>query len=52
MNNKQELENIVRMAFLMGEQWGVTHSGWFIPSKEDTEKKIQEAIKQAENNNA
>ena len=38
-------EEIIRKAFLDGEQWGVTYSGWFAPSKEDTEKKVQETIK-------
>jgi hypothetical protein len=41
-----EIEDIIRKAFNAGETWGVTYSGWFTPSKEDTERKIQEAIKE------
>lgn len=42
--DREELENIIRLAFEKGEQWGVTYLGWFIPSKEDTEQKVQDAI--------
>ena len=38
------IEEIIRKAFEKGETWGVTYSGWFSPSKEATEKKIQDAI--------
>ena len=38
------LERIVRSAFAAGENWGVTYSTWFTPSKADAEKKIQRAI--------
>jgi hypothetical protein len=41
-------EEIIRAAFKKGEVWGVTYSTWFQPSKEDTERKIQEAIKEIE----
>lgn len=42
--DREELENIVRLAFEKGEQQGVTYSTWFTPSEEDTEQKIQDAI--------
>ena len=42
--DREELENIVRLAFEKGEQWGVTYSGWFTPSEEDIEQEIQNAI--------
>ena len=38
------LERIVRSAFAAGENWGVTYSTWFTPSKANAEKKIQRAI--------
>jgi len=38
-------EEIIRKAFLDGESWGVTYSTWFIPTKADTEEKVQESIK-------
>jgi hypothetical protein len=44
------IEEIIRAAFFAGESWGVTYSTWFTPSKEDTERKIQEAIKSITDN--
>ena len=41
---KQELEQIIRKAFESGEMWGVTYSGWFNPTPEDTERKIKEVL--------
>ena len=41
---KKSTEQIIREAFKAGEFWAVTYSGWFTPSKEDTERKIKEAI--------
>ena len=38
------LERIVRSAFAAGENWGVTYSGWFTPSKADAQKEMQRAI--------
>lgn len=40
-----ETEEIIRKAFAAGESWGVCYSTWFIPTKEDTEERIQAAIK-------
>jgi len=39
------LDDKIRKAFKAGEEWGVIYSTWFTPSEEDTEEKIQEAIK-------
>lgn len=41
---KDRLEEIIRIAFKYGEQWGVTYSGWFSPEEEDTERNIQEVL--------
>jgi hypothetical protein len=41
---KTELEDIIKKAFKRGEMWGVTYSGWFNPTLEDTEKQIQEVL--------
>lgn len=41
---KEEIEDIIRKAFKAGEQWGVTYSTWFIPTKAGTEEKIQEVV--------
>ncbi len=39
------IKNIYIKAFKDGENWGVTYSTWFNPSKEDTEKRIKEYAK-------
>lgn len=44
--NEEEIRSIIRIAFQKGEQWGVTYSTWFRPTEEDTEKRIEEAIKE------
>lgn len=41
------LERALRKMFFAGEHWGVTWSTWFVPSAEDTEEKVREAIKKA-----
>jgi hypothetical protein len=43
-DHTEVLESIVRSAFAAGENWGVTYSTWFTPSKADTEEQTQKAI--------
>jgi hypothetical protein len=43
--DREYLEKIIRTAFEYGENWGICYSGWFTPSDEQTEIKIQEVIK-------
>ena len=38
---------ILRRVFHAGEQWGVTYSTWFTPSKEDSEREANIAISRA-----
>lgn len=40
------IEKIVRLSFGRGENWGVTYSTWFTPSKEQGEERIHETIRQ------
>ena len=42
---KEEVQKMIMEAFVKGENWGVTYSGWFSPSKED---KTNRAIKDCE----
>ena len=32
---KEEVQKMLMEAFIKGEDWGVTHSGWFSPSNND-----------------
>lgn len=41
---QKQIEKAVTQAFKMGEQWGVTYSGWFTPSEQDTQHQIDMAI--------
>lgn len=43
--SKRKFEGIIRQAFRKGEHWGTTYSTWFTPTKEDTKKRQDEAIK-------
>ncbi len=45
---QEQLEKIIRIGFLSGEQWGKTHQGWFTPTDEQTEEKIQKCIEEIE----
>ena len=38
------IEKIIREAFDAGESWGITYSGWFLPTKEEKENKIREVL--------
>jgi hypothetical protein len=40
---KEQHESLIESAFKKGECWGVTYSTWFVPTEEDTRKKIEEA---------
>jgi len=42
--SKENIERIVTRAFRHGEDWGVTYSTWFTPTKERTEKQIKRSI--------
>jgi hypothetical protein len=39
-----KIEDIIRTAFEKGQIWGETYQGWFTPTPEDTEEKIQEVL--------
>ena len=39
---------LIKLAFIEGQQWGVTYSTWFAPTKDDHNKKMEEAIINAE----
>ena len=41
---QEQLEKIIRIAFASGEKWGRCYQGHFIPTKGDTEKKMQACI--------
>lgn len=41
---REQLEKVIRDAFNAGESWGCAHEGWFIPTADQTEEKIQETI--------
>lgn len=43
---KEEIIAIAKFAFKSGENWGVTYSGWFTPTKEDQEERINGIVKQ------
>ena len=43
---EKQFNGIVRKAFKLGEQWGITYQGWFTPSKAECRKKINIAIKE------
>lgn len=40
---KEEVQKMIMEAFIKGENWGVTYSGWFMPTEEE---KTIEAAKQ------
>ena len=40
----REIEELLKKAFEAGENWGITYSGWFIPTEEDTQKRKEETI--------
>jgi hypothetical protein len=49
MNISNEmLKDLIKLAFIEGQQWGVTYSTWFDPTEADHNKKIEEAIVNAE----
>jgi hypothetical protein len=41
---KETLDEIIRLAFDMGESWGTTYQGWFTPSEHEKELKVIDAI--------
>ncbi len=43
--NADLLTKVLKIAFDMGESWGIIHSGWFIPIKEDRELRIFACLK-------
>jgi biotin synthase-like enzyme len=43
---KEEIIAIAKFAFKAGENWGVTYSGWYEPTKEDREQKINGVVEQ------
>ena len=42
------LKDLIKLAFIEGQQWGVAYSTWFIPTKDAHNKKMEEAIINAE----
>lgn len=40
----KEVKEMLIQAFDRGENWGVTYSGWFSPTKEDREQKRKNEI--------
>lgn len=42
------LDYIVRKSFTAGEEWGVTYSARFTPTKADTEKEIKKIMQMME----
>lgn len=44
MYTEQQVNKLIRDAFLKGEQWGITHSTWFIPTQKQTEEQIQKIL--------
>lgn len=44
---RAKLEKLFRIAFQKGENFGVTYSTWFEPTKEDREEAIQKAMEEA-----
>lgn len=43
---RSQLEDIIRTAFEHGTIWAETYKSWFTPTPEQTEAKIQEAVKE------
>ena len=43
---KEEVQKMMMEAFVMGEKWGVTYSGWFCPTEEE---KADRAAEDCEN---
>jgi len=41
----EEMTLLIRKAFRAGEDWGVTYSGWFIPTEKGHTARIEETIK-------
>jgi hypothetical protein len=41
----EQIRQIIQMSFKAGENWGVTYSTWFTPTKQDTREKIEEIAK-------
>lgn len=37
----EQIRQIIQMSFKAGENWGVTYSTWFTPTKQDTREKIE-----------
>jgi len=42
--DRELLESLIRTAFYKGQDWAETYKGWFKPTDEQTEEKIQEVI--------
>lgn len=42
---KPEIAEIIKEAFLLGEQWGITYSTWFTPTLEQHKEEIDKATK-------
>jgi len=38
--SKKVLNKIIKQSFEDGEQWGITHAGWFIPEKKDNKNHL------------
>lgn len=42
--NDEEFARVVRLAFDLGESWGTTYQGWFIPTDTDKELRFSSAL--------
>lgn len=42
---KPEIAGIIKEAFLLGEQWGITYYTWFTPTLEKHQEEIDKATK-------
>jgi hypothetical protein len=43
--SKDEVKYLMKKAFECGEQWGVTYSTWFTPTKEQTVEQLNELFR-------